>query len=199
MAEDDDWDISGIFTVFALAMISFYCLFVLYECRYETIDGWMIFGIVLYLIQMIAFPYFLYNYLYKNIAGPQPESCSPSPGTNDDDDSTTFFADWIDKCSITLGTSSNKKGLRKLFLTIIVLKTLIDVIILGLILPKQRDNTISKYMRVKAKAVGTKAAAGVKSAGREGIAGAKKVIDAVSKKEQRTPLPDQYGETDDSI
>ena len=129
-------------------------------------------GIILYVIQMIAFPYFLYNYLYKNIAGDKPDSCSPSPGTNDDDDSTKFFFDWINKCNIDL-SSSNKDKIKLLFQIIIVVKFLIDLIVLYFIFPFERED-FSGYAKGKASSAGVAVAAAAKSAGKKAAEGTTK-------------------------
>jgi len=156
--------------------------------KFQSTNGWIWFGIFLYVIQMIAFPYFLYNYLYKNIAGDEPESCSPSPGTEaDDDNSTKFFFDWINKCKINL-SSSNRDNIKLLFQVIIFVKFVIDLVVLYFILPINRDTQFSEYTKAKASSAGQAVASGAKSAGR-------KAISAMSKKKN---IQD-YGPEDDMI
>ena len=142
--------------------------------KFQSTNGWIWFGIFLYVIQMIVFPYFLYNYLYKNIAGDEPESCSPSPGTDpDDDNSTKFFFDWINKCNIDL-SSSNRDNIKLLFQVIIFVKFLIDLVVLYFISPINRDTQFSEYTKGKASSAGDFVKEGAKSAGTKVAEGATK-------------------------
>lgn len=156
------------YTIVWLVMCCLYMIIVgyIYKAGWLWIDSWQTFGLTLYVIQMIFFPIlleiFISSYLFEKIEASEPTSCSPSPG-GDEDNSTKFFANQLNKCGFTI-TSSNKDGLRYLFLTILILKTFVDLFILYFIMPTKG---------VLAKAAGKKLAAGAKSAGQKAVVEAK--------------------------
>ena len=153
--------------------------------KLESTNGWVWIGIFLYIVQMIAFPYLIYIYVYKNITGEMPAACSsPSPGTDaDDDNSTKFFVNQINKCDIKL-TTSVKKGLRRLGLFFLALKIIIDLVILYFILPFEREE-LSGYAQRKASSAGERVASGAKSASKKVAAGAREAGRVVSDRMQK--------------
>lgn len=119
----------------------------------DRTDGYFWIGILLYLITMFWTGYLFWFKLPNDIAGDEPEACSPSPGTQyDDDNSTKFFINQIDKCDIGL-SPANRTGLKRLFWLLGIFILAIEIIILLLLFPWARD----KANRVKA---------GIGSAGR---------------------------------
>ena len=150
----------------------------------QSTNGWIWVGIFFHIVQMIFFPYLIYIYVYKNITGDKPAACSPSPGTDaDDDNSTKFFANQINKCDIKL-TTSVKKGFRGLGLYFLVLKIIIDLVILYFILPFEREE-FSGYARKQSDKIGEKVASGAKSVGKKAAERVRKAKSATFDKVER--------------
>lgn len=114
----------------------------------ERTDGYFWIGILLYLITMFWTGFLFLFKLPNDIASDKPEACSPSPGTQpDDDNSTKFFINQINKCDISLSIS-NKDGLKRLFRLLGILILAIEIIILLLLFPWAREKANKAKERI---------------------------------------------------
>ena len=80
--------------------------------------------IIIYFIQTIISCYLLFWYFPQNITSDKPDNCSPQ-----DKDDSSFFNGWVDKCDITI-ESSSKKNMAWLFYVTGIFKVVFDLLIL---------------------------------------------------------------------